>query len=284
MRALLLALPLSILTLFPGSGNAGDARLLQIAAVSDSENVQLTNPNHERYGGYYLDLSQIGARQNFAVMADALWHQLDIVESVRLSPRVLNFFHTVPIVVDDDACLNTDKADKKADDKAPNLAPACYGPVNLPERTSREPTFLDSGKWTNRDPVDLAEDTKRSVVFVRPIMLDASSKNAQRPVVLHEMFHAYHAEIMPQGVKNSSILFYYDQAKSKQLYPADAYLMTNEKEFFAVTASVFLSGKDGEFTRSNLKEKQPDYYKYLRWLFAIDPDGAPSATPVASAD
>src|SRR5450759_3410046 len=271
MRELLLALPLSFLTLFPGSGNAGDARPLQIAAASDSGKVQLTNPNHETYSGYYLDLAQIAARQDFAVMTDALRHQLDIVESVRLSPRVLNFFHTVPIMVDDVACLNTKKADEKADDKAPALAHACYGPVNLPERTSREPTVLDSGKWTNPDPVDLAEDTKRSVVFVRPIMLDASSKNAQRPAILHEMLHAYHAEIMPQGVKNRSILFYYDQAKSKQLYPADAYLMTNEKEFFAVTASVFLSGEDGKFTRSNLKEKQPDYYKYLVWLLEIDP-------------
>jgi hypothetical protein len=285
MRALLLALPLSILTLFPSSGNAGDARPLQIAAVSDSEKVQLTNPNHETYSGYYLDLSQIAARQDFAVMADALRHQLDIVESVRLSPRVLNFFHTVPIVVDDVACLNTKKADEKADDKAPTLAHACYGPVSLPERTSREPTILNSGKWTNPDPVDLAEDTKRGVVFVRPFMLDGSSKDAQRPVILHEMFHAYHAEIMPQGVKNPAIKFYYDQAKSKQLYPADAYLMTNEKEFFAVTASVFLSGKaDGGVTQSDIKQKQPDYFKYLVWLLEIDPDRAPSGTPVASED
>jgi hypothetical protein len=286
MRALLLALPLSILTLFPSSGDAGDARPRQIAAVSDSEKVQLTNPNHETYIGYYLDLSQIAARQDFAVMANALRHQLDNVESVRLSQRVLNFFHSVPIVVDEVACLNTEKADGKAsnDDKAPNHALACYGPVNLPERTSREPTVLDSGKWNNPDPVALAEDTNRGVVFVRPIMLDASSKNAQRPVILHEMFHSYHAIIMPQGVKNPSILFYYDQAKSKQLYPADAYLMTNVKEFFAVTASVFLSGDDGKFTRSNLKEKQPDYYNYLRWLLEIDPDRAPSGSPVASAD
>ncbi len=295
MRALslLLTLPLYILTLFPSSGNAGEARPFQIAAVSDSEKLQeiIINPNHETYRGYFADLSEVVTRQDFALMADALRHQLDIVESVGLSPRVLNFFHTIPIVVDDVACLNTEKADDKntetADDKAPTLASACYSPANnLPERTSREPTVLNSGKWTNPNPVDLADDTNRGVVFVRPITLDASSTNTQRPNILHEMLHAYHANIMPQGFKNPLILFYYNQAKSKQLYPADAYLMTNQEEFFAVTASVFLYGKDDKppFTRSNLKQMQPDYYKYLVWLLEIDPDRAPSATPVASAN
>ena len=62
MRALLVALPLSILTLFPVSGNAGDARPLQMAAVSASENDQPTNQNHETYRGYYLDVSEIASR------------------------------------------------------------------------------------------------------------------------------------------------------------------------------------------------------------------------------
>jgi hypothetical protein len=69
----------------------------------------------------------------------------------------------------------------------------------------------------------------------------------------------------------------------------------NHKEFFAVTASIFLSGKDSTHepnTRAALKEKMPDYYKYLVGLFGFDPDPslpdkpadpAPAATPVASA-
>jgi hypothetical protein len=66
MRALLVALPLSILTLFPVSGNAGDAPPLQVATVPASENVQSTNPNHETYRGHYVDFSEIAARQDFA--------------------------------------------------------------------------------------------------------------------------------------------------------------------------------------------------------------------------
>lgn len=105
MRALLLALPLSVLTLLPSSGNAGQAGPRQIAAVSVNAR---TNRNQETYRGYLVDLSQIAGQQNFAVMADALRHQLDIVETVGLSQRVLEKFHTVPIVVDELQCLRSE--------------------------------------------------------------------------------------------------------------------------------------------------------------------------------
>jgi hypothetical protein len=58
--------------------------------------------------------------------------------------------------------------------------------------------------------------------------------------------------------------------------------LTNEREFFALTASVFLYGKDGQLTRSDLKEKQPDYFKYLVGLFGFDPDGAAAALQTPS--
>jgi hypothetical protein len=287
MRALLLVLPLFILTLLSSSGNAGDARPRQIAAVSDSEKLQRTTPNHETYRGYFSDLSEIAGRQNFAAIVDALRHQFDIVESVGLSARVLKFFHTVPIVVDELACLSSPSPKDHPD--ARNAA--CYG-MAVPEpsqRTShRVPTVWDYEKlqWSNPDAVDLALDAGRGVVMVRPIMLGASPGYAQQPVILHELLHAYHAKILPQGVQNPAVLLHYNLAKTNRFYPADAYLMTNEKEFFAVTASVFLYGKDSKepFTRSNLKEKQPDYFNYLVWLFGFDPDGAPTASPIASAD
>lgn len=293
MRALLVALPLSILTLFPVSGNAGDAPPLQVATVPASENVQSTNPNHETYRGHYVDLSEIAARQDFAGITDALRHQLDIVESVRLSPHVLNFFHTIPILVDEQACLSTKvgdgtkKADdtKKADNKPLILASACYGPA-APEHSqvTTHGTVWDGGKWTNQDPVALAEDTQLGVVLVRPMTLDASS--LQKPIVLHELLHAFHNKMMPKGFSNSALLHHYNFAKGENLYPDDAYLMTNENEFFAVTASVFLYGKDDKepFTRAKLKEKQPDYFNYLVWLFGFDPDHAPKGSPIASAD
>ena len=60
--------------------------------------------------------------------------------------------------------------------------------------------------------------------------------------------------------------------------------MKNHREFFAVTASIFLSGMKSiqePHTRAQLKEKLPKYYKYLVELFGFDPEPS-NVTPVAS--
>ena len=101
--------------------------------------------------------------------------------------------------------------------------------------------------------------------------------------------------MMPEGVKNPAVLAQYNDAKGAQAYPTNAYVMKNEREFFAVTASVFLYGKadtsqfggesgKGPFTRSMFKQKEPDYYRFLVWLFGFDPETGPKVTPVASTD
>ncbi|UGY14430.1 hypothetical protein HAP48_0038725 [Bradyrhizobium septentrionale] len=59
--------------------------------------------------------------------------------------------------------------------------------------------------------------------------------------------------------------------------------MKNQQEYFAVTASIFLASKDSghePYTRAMLKEKMPDYYKYVVGLFGADPEET-SVTPVA---
>jgi hypothetical protein len=273
MRGLLLTLTLAVVAFTPGSGNA-DPRSPQMDASSADKSAPAA-PNYETYRGYVFDLSENAERQDSAALADELRRQLDVVESVGLSPQVLKFFRTVPIVAKEMACL-----EKLA-------GAACYGTVAPPRagRAPREITVWDREKlqWSNPDIVDLAEDARSGVLMVRPAMMS----HAQDPVVLHEMLHAYHARLMPNGFENEGVLTHYNLAKTKQLYPAESYVLTNQKEFFAVTASVFLSGKDSAhepFTRAALKEKQPDYYKYLVGVFGFDPDAIPAATPVASAN
>jgi hypothetical protein len=97
---------------------------------------------------------------------------------------------------------------------------------------------------------------------------------------------AYHAKLTPDGFENKGVKAYYNMALNKQAYAKDQYVLKNDKEFFAVTASIFLSGKDTvhePYTRAQLKEKQPGYFKYLVEVFGFDPD-APTVTPVASAN
>jgi hypothetical protein len=288
MRSLFLLALCSICFLFPGSSKAGDNYLPQIT-ISESEKHVSINPNGEIYRGHFLDFSEIAARKDFAVVADALRHQIDIVEGVvGLSPHVLEFFRKIPISMNEEACLTPtkDRDGKDLEDPKALLHTACYG--GAPPESSRSlphGSAWDSTKsrWVNSDPIALAVDTNLGVIMARPVMLDASSAEAQRPTMLHELLHAYHNRIMPRGFKNASILLHYNRARDGQLYPAEAYLMTNEREFFAVTASVFLYGNDGPMTRSNIKEKQPDYYNYLVYMFGFDPDRAPSASPIASA-
>jgi len=272
MRGLLLGSMISIVMLIPGSGNAGP-RALQVDASNIDQPASAAS-NYDTYRGYVFDLSENSERKDVTAIADTLRHQLDVVESVGLSPKVLQFFHSIPIVASEMACLEE------------GAAAACYGQA-VPERerhASRELTTWDTAKggWSNPDIVDLAADAGRGVVMLRPAML----RYAQDPVMLHELLHAYHARLMPNGFENRGIKQFYNQAQSKLVYDKDAYALKNHKEFFAVTAGIFLAGNDAvhePFTRAKLKEKQPDYFKYLVGLFGFDPD-ASNITPVASAN
>lgn len=204
-------------------------------------------------------------------MADMLRLQLDVVENAGLSPKVLQFFHSVPIIANEMACLDE------------GAAAACYG-SSLPAREGRGVTTWDEVKhrWTNSDVVELAADTGVGVVMLRPNMM----RYEKDPVMLHEFLHAYHAKLMPRGYENKGINNFYGEAKNNGLFGKDAYVLKNNREFFAVTASIFLSGNDSvhePFTRKKLKELMPNYYKYLVSLFLFDPDAAP-VIPLASAN
>jgi hypothetical protein len=83
---------------------------------------------------------------------------------------------------------------------------------------------------------------------------------AQDPVMLHEFLHVYHARLMPQGYDNRGILAFYAEGKSKNFYPKEAYVLKNNREFFAVTASIFLAGKHATHepnTRGQRKRSSP---------------------------
>jgi hypothetical protein len=266
MRSLFAPAFISALILLPSAGGAAD-----------------TSAGHESYRGYYIDLSEIAGQNNFREIEAVLRQQVDIVEGVGLSSRVLNFFKKVPIIFDELACLDNTGPDAKSGTTMPRTHDACYSVV--PSRRSWENkrsgfAVWDSRKsqWEDSDPIQQAVTDSVGVVSVRPDIVP----NAQRPVLLHEMLHAYHANVLPQGVKNETVLFYYKQAKDGGLYPADTSLMTDEREFFAVTVSVFLYGKDGLRTRSELRKKQPEYYRYLIWLFGRDAGSGPSADQTAA--
>ncbi len=66
---------------------------------------------------------------------------------------------------------------------------------------------------------------KKRVVFTR-----ALPSFGHKPVLLHELLHAWHHQRLPDGFKNREILTYYEQAKATNGYPANSYMLSNATE------------------------------------------------------
>lgn len=90
-----------------------------------------------------------------------------------------------------------------------------------------------------------------------------------KPILLHEFLHAYHDQIMADGYGNADIVHYYEMALQRYRMGKSEYFLSNEKEFFAVTASIYLYGpiKRAPFDRKTIQTAQPLYWKYLEGLF-----------------
>lgn len=119
-------------------------------------------------------------------------------------------------------------------------------------------------------------------IVVRPGARDHFSRNGgievdvrlppQQPIVLHELLHAYHVFVLPDGPRNADVLGFYEEARKGILYPPRSYVVSNPLEFFAVTASLYLSGHVDRppFDRDTLRSRQPRYYAWLGQLFGVE--------------
>lgn len=99
------------------------------------------------------------------------------------------------------------------------------------------------------------------------IDLRVKALEPDKPIILHELLHAYHDRMIPDGFDNPDIKQFFNIGQ--RVWPADSYMMSNGHEFFAVTASVYLFGDIDRppFSRSRLRENQPRYYQWLATLF-----------------
>lgn len=90
-----------------------------------------------------------------------------------------------------------------------------------------------------------------------------------KPVLLHEMLHAYHDRVLKDGFMNAEIFRYYLTAKSLHLFDNQSHMMSNQREFFACAATTYLFGVTAQepFTRERLQQCDPEFYSYLQSLF-----------------
>ena len=79
-----------------------------------------------------------------------------------------------------------------------------------------------------------------------------------KPVLLHELLHAYHDQRIPGGFDNPDIIRFYKQAKGVKAYVATSH-MSNVKEFFACSGTSYLFGVTAQerSIREKVRDNQP---------------------------
>jgi hypothetical protein len=126
----------------------------------------------------------------------------------------------------------------------------------VPDGTFRSPTpGLYSGKGDRSVKVSAAIVT-----------------TGHKPVLLHELMHAFHDQRIADGFQNKVILDYYKKAKALPAYAAKSHMMSNEKEYFACAATAYLFGVTAQepFRREKIQDNQPNAYEFLKKLFGSD--------------
>ena len=181
------------------------------------------------------------------------------------------------------------QAPSKTPSKAPSKAPerVRFRGYSIDVRNLAGKANRDSVLASVRDQLTLADTVRldpakkaflRSIPIVilaasegRPrfadsvVQLPAQVYDKVRPILLHELLHAYHSRRLPDGVGNASILSMFEQARTSGKFPADSYMLSNVAEYFAMMSSVFLHGSAARdpFARDSIRLKQPDMYAWL---------------------
>lgn len=112
-------------------------------------------------------------------------------------------------------------------------------------------------------------------VRVRPMVFDPA-----RPVLLHEFLHAYHVNVL--GRDRPEIRMEYERVMRDNPFPPrfrSAHFLENEKEFFAITAVIYLFGdvKQPPFRCAALSRLDPNYLAFLGAQFGPGRCGMRSA-------
>ncbi|MEN2710047.1 hypothetical protein ACQKOH_16285 [Sphingomonas sp. NPDC092331] len=118
--------------------------------------------------------------------------------------------------------------------------------------------------------VDLQPGT-RTRAGPRGVFFARETQPAENPVLLHELIHRWQLLRMPGGRQNPDVLRFYREAQASGRWPAQAYMLTNPFEFFAMTASVVLHGTAARppFRRENVKAKAPELYAFIVKEFGL---------------
>jgi hypothetical protein len=104
-------------------------------------------------------------------------------------------------------------------------------------------------------------------VYIRPVAF-----SADKPILLHELLHAYHFSTL--GMGRPEIRQAFERVQKDNPFPArykSAHFLENPKEFFAVTATLYLFGdiQQAPFSCAALAKLDKDYLGFLDAQFGL---------------
>jgi len=145
--------------------------------------------------------------------------------------------------------------------------------LNIVEATHLPPDVLDFFKKTKMlvdpgirgNPGIFSIRDGEGAVRIQPIVFPAN-----KPILLHELLHAYHFYVLT--LRHPVIVNAYQSASLDGRYPAafqKAHFLQNEKEYFAVTSTIYLFGtiQQPPFNCSVLANTDPAYLAFLEKTF-----------------
>ena len=161
-------------------------------------------------------------------------------------------------------------------DRRAALAPSLRAQIDLVRSVPIRPEIAD---FFRRTPLRIDPDLHEPGHFdVTGLRLSDKSVPADNPVLLHELLHAWLSR--STAAERQRIHVAFDAARTSGRYPADAYMLSTQAEFFAMTASVVLWGRAARapFTRGRVQADMPDYFRWLVDTFGLILDPVPPAS------
>jgi len=119
-------------------------------------------------------------------------------------------------------------------------------------------------------PVIVVAGAPRGVIYANgAVVLDARRLDPRKPAALYGLLQAYAERGLPGGLANGDLERFRAQAAAAHVWPKTALMLQSDGDFFAATATTYLTGATTRepYTRAHLKQTQPQCYQWLAALF-----------------
>ncbi len=147
--------------------------------------------------------------------------------------------------------------------------------LELVERQSLPPPVLS---LMREAPIIAVAGAPSAVIYANgAVVLDARRLDPRKPAALFGLLQAYAERGLPGGLANPDLERFRRQAIAARIWPNAALMLQSNGDFFAATATAYLTGATTRepYTRAHLKQTQPQYCAWLDALFGRGPGRPP---------